>query len=596
MSAIHLRNLADFAPAGLLLAASATQSRRWIQSFRGVYALLISALIVVLLVATGVQFLGGDRANLKHLVTESSGLIILGLLLALVLVRRNMVAERADSQLRMRHNAIERMDDGWMLLDRNNRVVDINPAGAALLGQSSDAVINNHLADLLDGEALVSSGDRSDLDVKIGARPGSEPRYINLRSLPLGPCDPQQPERLVFWHDITEKRKAEAATRQSRDGLLVVLHSLSRAAGELNSQQEFLEFALRQVIYSLHSEVGIIWLFTEGETGDSRLETTAYLGLSENELSTLDSSIRSPVLWGLVSRLDQPSAMPIAGLGESQRPELPGLEHKTSWIVPMLVGADRIGLLWIGRDDVKKFGSDELMRASILANEAAALVFFQRQRQVAIVGAERQRMMRELHDSVTQRLYGLVALTEAAQLGAARQPGQSEPQILERIGENARQAIKEMRLFLHQLQPLDFERDGLVGLLRKRLAAVEGRSDVMVEFTSDPVIPISARKQRALYYIAQEALNNALRHAFAKRVSLQLSSSKGRVTFQIADDGKGFSTRRRDKSGLGLVSMRSRAAEIGARLSIKSAPGKGTTILVRLPAETSKISGRDTNP
>jgi PAS domain S-box-containing protein len=588
MIAVHLRYLAILAPSGLLVVGSVAQSRRWAQSFRGGYILLLCAMMIVLLLATGVQFVGGERPRPKELTGEFAGFVILGALLALAIARRG-AAERNESQLRARSEAIERMDDGWMLLDQDNKVVDINPAGAALLGQSSAAVINNHLANLLEGEALINTVSRSDLDVKLGARPGSEPRYINLRSLPLGPCDSQVADRLVFWRDITEKRMAEAATRQSRDGLLVVLHSLSRAAGELSSQQEFLEFSLRQVIYSLHADVGVVWLFTEADTGDPRLAPSASMGLSENELSTLDRAVRSPALWGLVSHLDQPCALPSAELVAEARSDASALVKKTSWIVPMLVGADRIGLLWIGRDDLRKFASDELMRASILANEVAALIFFQRQRRVAIVGAERQRMMRELHDSVTQRLYGLVALTEAAQLGVER----PQPQVLERIAESARQAIKEMRLFLHQLQPLDFESDGLVGLLRKRLAAVEGRSDVIVQFTSDPVIPISARKQRALYYIAQEALNNALKHAYAKTVSLQLTSSKGGVVFEITDDGRGFSARTREKSGLGLSNMRSRAAEIGARLSIKSAPGKGTKIVVRVRADASKSSGRE---
>jgi signal transduction histidine kinase len=124
--------------------------------------------------------------------------------------------------------------------------------------------------------------------------------------------------------------------------------------------------------------------------------------------------------------------------------------------------------------------------------------------------------MRDIHDSISQKLYGLVTLTEAAE--AAREAGSEVDydQVLSRIGENARQAVKELRLFLFQMQPIDLEKEGLISVLHHRLAAVEGRADIKARFLADEPIELSQKKELALYYIAQEALNNVLRHAFAK--------------------------------------------------------------------------------
>ena len=121
----------------------------------------------------------------------------------------------------------------------------------------------------------------------------------------------------------------------------------------------------------------------------------------------------------------------------------------------------------------------------IVSDHIATLIDNDRRRKLAIALSERQRVMRDLHDSVSQKLYGLVTLTEVAQAtldgGFSFNPGE----VLSKIGESARQAVKEMRLFLFQLQPSDIENDGLISVLHNRLAAVEGRADIKVNFITD---------------------------------------------------------------------------------------------------------------
>ncbi len=193
--------------------------------------------------------------------------------------------------------------------------------------------------------------------------------------------------------------------------------------------------------------------------------------------------------------------------------------------------------------------------------------------------------MRDLHDSVSQKLYGLLALTEAAQ--AALEAGSEiiPTQVLTRIGENARQAVREMRLFLYEMQPVDLE-EGLVSVLHHRLAAVEGRADIKARLLVDENITLPKDKEIALYFISQEALNNILRHAHATNVSITMKQTRQNVILEVNDDGLGFDMKSIDQGGLGLRTMRDRTIKMDGKFKITSKPGNGTQISVTIPRKS----------
>ncbi len=166
-----------------------------------------------------------------------------------------------------------------------------------------------------------------------------------------------------------------------------------------------------------------------------------------------------------------------------------------------------------------------------------------------------------------------------------------------RIGEHARQAVKEMRLFLYQMQQVDVEKEGLISVLHQRLSAVEGRADIKARLlTEEEEIQLSTEKQMALYYIAQEALNNVLRHAHAKSVLVTLRKWRGHVVLEISDDGVGFDPKKVDRAGLGLRNMKARAEQLDGKVQIISKPEGGTRILVAVPLDPeqkSETGGRE---
>jgi signal transduction histidine kinase len=206
----------------------------------------------------------------------------------------------------------------------------------------------------------------------------------------------------------------------------------------------------------------------------------------------------------------------------------------------------------------------------------------QHARNVAVL-EERQRLSRELHDSVTQSLYGIALYAEAG--GRALADGALEPVAsnLREISETTQEALSEMRLLLFELRPPLLHEQGLAAALHARLRAVESRAGLVTDFSSETDERFAPQTEQELYRVAQEALNNVLKHAHAARVSVRLAPSNGHVKLEIADDGVGFEPALQGAGGFGLNGMRERVERLGGTLEIDSAPGAGTHVQAEVP-------------
>ena len=202
------------------------------------------------------------------------------------------------------------------------------------------------------------------------------------------------------------------------------------------------------------------------------------------------------------------------------------------------------------------------------------------QRELAVL-EERNRLARELHDSVTQSLYSLTLFAEAARRQSESGEWDRVTGYLSQLGETSQQALKEMRLLVYELLPLDLESEGLIGALQQRLDAVEGRAGVEARLIVEGEISLPPELETCLYRVALEALNNSLKHAAATKITVRLAAEGERVALNIEDDGNGFDQEALpDRGGMGLTSMRERTDEVGGTLEILSEPGKGTTVKV----------------
>jgi signal transduction histidine kinase len=206
----------------------------------------------------------------------------------------------------------------------------------------------------------------------------------------------------------------------------------------------------------------------------------------------------------------------------------------------------------------------------------------QRGREMAVL-EERERLARELHDSVTQSLYAVSLHAEAA--GRALTDGDAEPVAsnLADIRETAQEALAEMRLLLFELRPPPLQEQGLAAALQTRLRAVEARAGLATAFEGDDADRLRPETEQELYRVAQEALNNVLKHAHARRATVRLDVCADRAALEVVDDGVGFEPALRDVDGYGLPGMRERAERLGGTLRVESAPGAGTRVRVEVP-------------
>jgi signal transduction histidine kinase len=231
--------------------------------------------------------------------------------------------------------------------------------------------------------------------------------------------------------------------------------------------------------------------------------------------------------------------------------------------------------------------ADERLIVLLAAHAAIAIEnarLHERSRELSIV-EERNRLARELHDSVTQQLFGVVLAAQSAGELLARGDRTAAEEV-ERVQALARGAMDELRSVVFELRPASLEAEGLAQALRKHVDVLRRVSGRAIELRIAAPPPLGAPAAGQVFRIAQEALQNALRHAEAERIEVRLEDGAGRLVLTVADDGRGF-----DPSApilrsrrLGLTSMEERATELGGRLTVQSHPGDGTTVRLEVPA------------
>ncbi len=195
---------------------------------------------------------------------------------------------------------------------------------------------------------------------------------------------------------------------------------------------------------------------------------------------------------------------------------------------------------------------------------------------------ERQRLARELHDSVSQALYGISLGAHTAGEALESDPEQAMASI-EYVIALAEAGLAEMRALIFELRPESLEIEGLVAALTRQVAVLRTRYKLAVDATLDIEPDLPMEMKHALYRIAQEALHNIVKHARASTVALRLARQGNEIILQVHDNGKGFDPTGPFPGHFGVRSMRERVAKIGGTLTIESPPGQGACIDVRVP-------------
>jgi len=195
---------------------------------------------------------------------------------------------------------------------------------------------------------------------------------------------------------------------------------------------------------------------------------------------------------------------------------------------------------------------------------------------------ERQRLARELHDSVSQALYGISLGVHTAREALDSDPGEAIAP-LEYVMALTEAGLAEMRALIFELRPESLATEGVIAALTKQVAVLRTRYKLSVDAQLGEEPPLSLEDKQALYRIAQEALHNIVKHAHARTVLLRLSNQDGELILEVGDDGKGLDPTEPFPGHLGLHSIQERVARLGGTCSIESAPAQGTRLRVRIP-------------
>ena len=346
-----------------------------------------------------------------------------------------------------------------------------------------------------------------------------------------------------------------------------------------------LKAGLQRILENLACDSGIIHVLDKGFGNASLVESTKLDPSHLDEIRLLDTS--NPFLRELIQ--DQ---LPILVTNAKFDPRL------VDWLlptdircligIPMRARGEVQGILSLYCKQEHDFSPDDIKLAASIADHLGVAIDnakLQAQSEQAAVIEERERLARDLHDSATQSLFSLTLFAAAAR--EKLRTGQTDIalQHLADIGYTANQTHREMRLLLYQLGRSQLMEEGLVEALNRRLNAVERRSGINVTFNPQYFVNLNPEIEQTIYQIANEALNNALKHAGGSSVTVELLGGiLHDITLIIKDNGNGFDLCEANKgAGMGLRNMRLRASKMGGELSIRSSIGEGTEIAARIP-------------
>lgn len=453
----------------------------------------------------------------------------------------------------------------------------------------------------LDTVAAYLGGRRPDyqLEHRLRHKDGSY-RWILTRAIALH--DSQgKPRRLVGSHtDITDKKRVDSELAQAYQTLEQRVEQRTRALAALNAISgvvnrsldlpEILSGALIKTLEVMHLALGLAFRIdmADPDADGPKISFLAQVGLAEDfsrEAQNLPLT-RAYILRAAAA--SWPVVCPASEYPDRvicQQFQTAGAVQLVT--VPLTVKAKLVGAVVLGALQERSFTAEELDLLAAIGQQIGVAVEnanLREQAELAAAIEERNRLARDLHDSVTQSLYSVALYAEAANRLLAAGKNEDAAEYLHELRDTALEALREMRLLIFELRPPAFEKVGLTAALRLRLESVESRGGIATNVDLQEIDGLPFSLQENLYQITTEALNNLLKHARARHVSVKLCRQEQRIHLEVVDDGVGFDLAAVESSGgFGIIGMQERALRLGGHLSITSAPGHGARIILDIP-------------
>jgi PAS domain S-box-containing protein len=503
---------------------------------------------------------------------------------------------------------LEIADDAIISVDSDQRILLFNQGAEKVFGYSGSELIGKPLDLLLPlrfagahKEHVAEFATSSEVSRTMAQRrevfgrrkDGREfPAEASISKLRLG-------EEVIFTvilRDVTERKNAAESLRASAQLARGQTEALTRTLDALAKESDpdrLIEHVLRTITQQLDAHSSSIWLRREN-TGlvsfEFAFEEGRLLTSSDAALAKISPVLRVEDVWPWpeVFRTGKPSVLEDIRQG----PSFPWRDHVLSLgvitllIVPMLMAGQVEGVVGIRFIRKRSFRTEEMDLAQALAHQAmlaCQLRRLSRQSRQAAVVAERNRMARDIHDTLAQGFTGVIVQLEAMEEAMSQGLTARASEHLARAGALARESLHEARRSVRALRPQSLEETDIYEALQRLIRKMTAGTSIHAEFNlfGRPA-DLPAEWEENLLRIVQEVLTNVLRHAQATRFNARLAFGEQEIRLILRDNGKGFDLERRH-DGFGLRGIRERAGALGGQLSIESFKGEGSTISIVLP-------------
>jgi len=525
--------------------------------------------------------------------------------------------ETLEAISRRMQAVFDSMTGGLLIIGDDLRIMDANPAFCALIEREVESIVEQPVsavlpASELDGLLQEAAGEeRSTASGEIElAEPLPRTLLATISRVEAG----KSKGWVMVFNDITawkmENLKRERYRRQEelvrnlekRVEELEVLNKVSTSLSSTLDLEKVLTLIMERVNAVLKVEAGSL-LLIDDETG----ELVFQIALGEKAEGV--KPFRLQMGQGIAGQVAQSGEPLMVSDAQKDRRHYKAPDITTDFLtrsilcVPMIVKGSIIGVIEVMNKLEGDFTESDLTLLNSIANYAAIAienarlhqsVLAERDRVVVAQEEVQKELARDLHDGPTQLVAGMLMRLDFIKKALTRDPSLVEEEIVQLI-ELGQRASHQMRTLLFELRPLILETQGLVPALetfltrrQKEEAGTTLHLEVSTERGDDQLTRRDPKDEAAIFAIIQEAVRNALKHAQADNIWVRLAEQAGELMVMVQDDGVGFDTAAvesnyEQRGSLGMVNVRERAELVGARLTLRSAPGQGTEVMIRVP-------------
>src|SRR5438552_3731062 len=514
-------------------------------------------------------------------------------------------AEEALRESEERYRVLVEVSPNSICVHRDGKLLYVNPAGVRLFG-AKDLVdlVGRSVLDFIHPDSLpivrermrqLRAGETVPLIEERFVTLNGEVRDVEVTAIPI--IYERAPAAQVMFRDITERKQAEEKLRASEQVARGQVEALTYSLDVLATApapDKFIGQMLSTIGRLLKAQSVILWLLDEAN--DSLVLRAAAQGTNFEAADPAHPFIRNPLLWKEDKVLQETvfTGAPVICEDVEDDPRVSSAIReyfkskgtKKYLTIPTLVGGRVKGFIGIRHEARPRYRPEEIELAQALAHQAMLAIqlneFAEQSRQAAIL-EERNRMARDIHDTLAQGFTGVIVQLEAVEDAIACCRRKEANEHLRRASELARQSLNEARRSVHALRPQALQRGNFWEALKRIVKNTTAGTALHTTFElRGKLHELPPGWQENLLHIGQEALTNALKYAHPRNFETRLICNTKELRLELRDDGGGFKINGRH-DGLGLAGMRERAEQMGGTLKVASARGKGTTIVVTVP-------------